>query len=148
MVYIYRGAGFTELLQTSRIRRCDGPSSTHLKCHSATLQNNLHEEIEMKLSSSYSSAGRVIFIETDEELDLTSHGVFVDACRLAEYPDCSSIDVNLIKTRNIRASGVAMLLMLRQLTDRSCNRIRLLNCHPNVRNYLMKSKLGQQFQVV
>ena len=102
----------------------------------------------MKLSTRHTSTGRVITIETDKVLDLTSHNVFVDACRLADCPDCNSIDVNLIKTRNIRASGVAMLLMLRQLTDCSCNRIRLLNCPPNVRNYLMKSKLGQQFQLV
>ncbi len=102
----------------------------------------------MKISSSYSSAGRVISIETDEELDLTSHGVFVDACRLAEYPDCSSIDVNLIKTRNIRASGVAMLLMLRELTGWECSRIRLLNCHPEIRKKLMGSQVGQQLQVV
>jgi hypothetical protein len=55
----------------------------------------------------------VITIDTDEELDLKSHGVFVDACRLARYPDQTHIDVNLRKTRNIRGSGIAMLLTAR-----------------------------------
>jgi len=102
----------------------------------------------MKLSTSYHSTGRVISIETDEELDLTSHGVFVDACRLAEHPDYRSIDVNLINTRKIRASGIAMLLMLRQLTGCASNCIRLLNCNPDIRNQLLRSQLAQQFQVL
>jgi hypothetical protein len=102
----------------------------------------------MKLSTSYYTTGRVISIETDEELDLTSHGVFVDACRLAEYPDYRSIDVNLINTRKIRASGIAMLLMLRQITGCASNCIRLLNCNPEIRNQLLRSQLAQQLQVV
>ena len=107
-----------------------------------------HEDIKMKLSTRHSSTGRVITIEADEELDLKSHGVFVDACQLAEQPDHSAIDVDLIKTRNIRGSGVAMLLMLRKLTGWEGSRIRLLNCHPEIRSQLMRSQLGQQFQVM
>jgi anti-anti-sigma regulatory factor len=102
----------------------------------------------MKLSSSYLPTGRVISIETDEELDLTSHSVFVDACRLAEYPKHGMIDVDLMRTRNIRASGMAMLLMLYKLTGWERSRIRLLNCHPEIRKQLMRSQVGQQFQVV
>jgi hypothetical protein len=104
--------------------------------------------MKMKLSTSYYTTGRVISIETDEELDLASHGVFVDACRLAEYHDYSSIDVNLINTRKIHASGIAMLLMLRQLTGCASNCIRLLNCDPDIRNQLLGSQLAKQLQVV
>lgn len=102
----------------------------------------------MKLSSRYFPTGRVIFIETDEELDLTSHSIFVDACRLAKHPEHSAIDVNLMKTRTIRASGVAMLLMLRKLTGWERSRIRLLNCNPEILKQLMRSRLAQQFQVM
>jgi hypothetical protein len=102
----------------------------------------------MKLTTSHTSIGRVISIETDEELDLKSHGVFVDACRLAGHYEQSTIDVNLMKTRKIRGSGVDMLLMLRELTGCESNRIRLINCNPDIRNQLMTSKVGQHFQVV
>jgi anti-anti-sigma regulatory factor len=101
----------------------------------------------MKLSTHHTSTGKVISIETDEELSLKSHSVFVDACRLAE-PEHSTIDVDLVRTRSIRGSGVAMLLMLRELTGWEGGRIRLLNCHPDIRSQLMRSQLGQQFQVV
>jgi hypothetical protein len=102
----------------------------------------------MKLSTRHTSTGRVISIETDKELDLKSHGVFVEACRLGEHPEHSRIDVDLMRTRNIRGSGVAMLLMLRELTGWESSRIRLLNCKAEIRNQLMKSTVGQQFQVV
>jgi len=106
------------------------------------------KEIKMKLSTSNSSTGRVISIEADPELDLTAHCVFVDACRLAEHPEHNTIDVDLRKTRKIRASGVAMLLMLRELTGREGPRIRLRNSNPDIREQLMKSIVSQQLQVV
>lgn len=102
----------------------------------------------MKLSSSYFPTGRVISIETDEELDLTSHSVFVDASRLAEYPNHSTIDVDLMRTRIIRASGLAMVIMLQKLTGWDCSRIRLLNCNPEIRKQLVASEVGRKFQVV
>lgn len=102
----------------------------------------------MKLSTRHTSTGRVITIEADEELDLKSHGVFVDACRLTEQPEHSTIDVDLMRTRTIRASGVAMLLMLRELTGWESPRIRLLNCNLDIRNQLVTSKVGHQFQIV
>jgi anti-anti-sigma regulatory factor len=102
----------------------------------------------MKLSTRHTSTGRVITIEADEELDLKSHGLFVDACRLAEPPEHCTIDVDLVCTRSIRSSGVAMLLMLRELTGWERGRIRLLNCHPDIRSQLMRSQLEQHFQVV
>ena len=102
----------------------------------------------MKLSTVHTSTGRVITIETDEELDLKSHGVFVDACRLAGYPDQTYIDVNLRKTRHIRASGMAMLLMLRELTGWERDRIRLVNCSPEIRGQLSTSKVENQFQLL
>ena len=102
----------------------------------------------MTLSSRNYPTGRVISIETDEELDLTCHSVFVDACRQAEYFEHGTIDVNLRRTRTIRTSGLAMLLMLKKLTGWESSRIRLLNCNPEIRKQLMRSQVGQQFQVV
>jgi hypothetical protein len=71
--------------------------------------------------------------ENREELDLKSHGVFVDACRLAGYPGQTHTEVNLRKTRHIRASGMAILLMLRAQTDWERNRIRPVSCGPEIR---------------
>ena len=102
----------------------------------------------MKLSTSNSSTGRVISIEADSQLDLTAHAVFVDACRLAEHPEHNTIDVDLRRTHKIRASGVAMLLMLRELTGWEAPRIRLRNSDPDIRKQLMKSIVSQQLQVV
>jgi len=53
-----------------------------------------------------------------------------------------------MKTRKIRGSGVDMLLMLHELTCCESNRIRLINCNPDIRNQLITSKVGQHFQVV
>ena len=102
----------------------------------------------MKLSTRNSANGRVISIEADAELDLKAHGVFVDACRRAEYPEHNTIDVDLRRTRKIRASGMAMLLMLRELTGREGPRIRVRNSNPDIRKQLMKSIVSQQLQVV
>jgi len=94
------------------------------------------------------SSGRVVIIETDEDLDLRSRDVFVYACKLAEYADVSGIEVNLGKTRNIRASGVDMLLMLHQRMNGLSDRIRLVNCRANIRHQLATSRVGKRFHVV
>jgi anti-anti-sigma regulatory factor len=102
----------------------------------------------MKLAAIQTSIGRVIAIETDEDLDLRSHGVFVDACKLADDPHLKAIEVNLGRTRNIRDSGLAMLMMLRESTSRVSNRIRLVNCSPEIRSRLAASSIATQFQLV
>ena len=101
----------------------------------------------MKIAILHTSIGMVISIETDKNLDLTSNGVFVHASRLAKHGNVKSIEVNLGKTRPIRDSGLAMLLMLRELTEAQRNRIRLVNCSPDIRDVLTASRVGVQFQV-
>jgi anti-anti-sigma regulatory factor len=101
----------------------------------------------MKLATKHTPIGKVISIETDENLDLTSNGVFVDASRLAEHADVRSIEVDLGKTRTMRDSGLAMLLMLSKLTDRNRNPIRLVNCRPEIRRRLTASSVAAQFQI-
>lgn len=101
----------------------------------------------MKLATIHTPVGKVIIIETDETLDLTSNGVFLDASRLAEHPDISSIEVDLAKTLTIRDSGLAMLLMLRKLTDSNRNRIRLVNCGSLIRSRLATINMARQFQI-
>lgn len=99
----------------------------------------------MKLSTLQTSTGRVIRIEADEVLDLRAHGVFVDACRLADYPDLNRIEVNLGKTRNINDSGVHLLLMLYERTRTMSLDIRLINCSAEIRRRLTTSRIGKQF---
>lgn len=102
----------------------------------------------MELSTIHTALGTVILIEADEDLDLRAQGVFLHACRLAEFPDLNSIEVNLRKTRYIRGSGVGLLKMLRERTTLDRRLIRLINCRPEIRHQLMTSSVGQQFQVV
>ena len=102
----------------------------------------------MKLAAINSSEGRVILIETDQRLDLSVHGVFVQACRLAEYPDLRGIEVNLGKTRQILDSGLAMLLMLRDRVGHFARYIKLYNCSPEIRNRLLESRAMINFLIV
>jgi hypothetical protein len=102
----------------------------------------------MKLCTLQTATGRVLRIETDEDLDLRAHGVFEDACRLAEYPNLSAIEVSLAKTRNIRGSGVEMLLRLHQRANGLRKRIRLVNCSAEIRRQLTASYVGNHFQVI
>ena len=101
----------------------------------------------MKLATKHTPVGAVITIEIDENLDLTSHGVFSDASRLAGHADVRSIEVDLGKTRTVRDSGLAMLLMLSKLTDHNRNPIRLINCRPEISNRLTASGEATRFRI-
>jgi anti-anti-sigma regulatory factor len=101
----------------------------------------------MKLATMHTSTGSVITIETDEELDLRSHGVFVHACKLAEHPDAKLIEVNLGKTRSIRDSGLAMLLMLCEQTGWESDRVRVINCSPEIRRRLVANSTVTRFSI-
>lgn len=102
----------------------------------------------MKLADLSTSDGRVIIIETDERLDLCAHGVFAQACKLAEYPDLQAILVNLGKTMQILDSGLAMLLMLRDHASHLGQCLKLFNCSPEIRNRLLKSRVMTAVQIV
>jgi hypothetical protein len=101
----------------------------------------------MKLAAVNTADGRVIRIEADERLDLSVHGVFVHACKLAEYPNLRAIEVNLVKTRHILDSGLAMLMMLRERAGHLDNCIKLFNCSPEIRNRLLESRVLTGFQI-
>ena len=101
----------------------------------------------MKLAAVNTSDGRVIRIEADERLDLSVHGAFVHACKLAEYPNLRAIEVNLVKTRHILDSGLAMLMMLRERAGHLDNGIKLFNCSPEIRNRLVESRVLTGFQI-
>ena len=57
------------------------------------------------------------------------------------------IAVDLAHTRQIRDSGLAMLLMLHRRAGLPRGQIRLLNCRPEVRSRLRESGLGGHFAV-
>lgn len=102
----------------------------------------------MKLATINTSDGRVILIETDRRLDLSVHGVFVQACKLAEYPNLRGIEVNLGKTRKILDSGLAMLLMMRDHIGHFGHNIKLYNCTPEIRSRLLESRVMTEFRIV
>ncbi len=91
--------------------------------------------------------GRVITIEIDERLDLSVHSMFVQACELAARPGPRAIEVNVGKTRYIQDSGLAMLLMLRGCAGRLKNRIRLVNCSPEMKTRLTAHRMHTQFRL-
>ena len=94
-----------------------------------------------------SADGRVISIEVDERLDLSLHSTIVQACELAATPGLRAIEVNVGKTRYIQDSGLAMLLMLRQCAGRLKNRIRVVNCSPEMKAQLMARSMHMQFRL-
>jgi anti-anti-sigma regulatory factor len=91
------------------------------------------------------AADSVYTIEIDERLDLRFHRVFTRACELAEDADAAAIEVDLANTRQVNDSGLAMLLMLLRRAKLPRERMRLLNCHPEVRSRLCAHGLGGHF---
>jgi anti-anti-sigma regulatory factor len=101
----------------------------------------------MQTLSSCKSGSRVIAIEIHERLDLSVHSTFVEACELAALPGPRAIEVNLGKTHYVQDSGLAMLLMLRSCAGRLRNRIRLINCSPEIRRRLEAHSMDSHFHL-
>jgi hypothetical protein len=98
-------------------------------------------------NSGESGASKVIAIEIHERLDLSVHGRFVQACRLAALPGSDAIELDVGRTRDILDSGLAMLLMLHRCAGPLRNRIRLVNCSPEMRSRLQAHKMDTHFQL-
>jgi anti-anti-sigma regulatory factor len=93
------------------------------------------------------SPGQPMTIEANEELDLRSTRVFAYACTLARTLGRCGVRVDLGRTRDIRGSGLALLVMLRQRLGGSSHAVRLVNCSPELRRVLAESSVGMQFQL-
>jgi len=93
------------------------------------------------------SESDIIAIEIHESLDLSVHSRFVEVCERAARPGPMAIAVNLGRTRSVRDSGFAMLMMLRRCAGRLRERIWLVNCSPEIRCRLQAYRMEGQFHL-
>jgi len=56
------------------------------------------------------------------------------------------MEIDLCKTRIIRRSGLAMLLMLIKESGQSSDDIALVNCQPEIRSQLASCRFSGRFQ--
>jgi anti-anti-sigma regulatory factor len=105
------------------------------------------EESGVQLNTVMTPAGRVITIDVDENLDLSLHSLFVRACELAAASDSDAIEVNVANIRHVRDSGLAMLMMLRDRARRRGDRVKLVNCGPELRRRLLAGRIGANFSL-
>jgi hypothetical protein len=101
----------------------------------------------MELTTVLKGDGRVIAIDVDENLDLSVHSLFVQACELAADPGSDTIEVNVGRTLNVRDSGLAMLLMLRDCAGHLGQRVKLVNCSPELRSSLLARRMDGHFSL-
>jgi hypothetical protein len=110
-------------------------------------QRSAEEEETMELKTVTTADGRVIAIQVDENLDLTVHSLFAQACELVADPNPGAIEVNVGRTLNVRDSGLAMLLMLKRCASHLDQPIKLVNCSPELRNSLLARRMDGQFSL-
>lgn len=101
----------------------------------------------MQIKTIVNCNGRAIKIRADEHLDWNIHSVMCQALVLTSSPWIINIEIDLRKTRVIRDSGLSLLSMLCEKSGLARNHIDLVNCRPEIRSRLMKSKLTSYLQV-
>ena len=101
----------------------------------------------MLISTTNNGNGNTINIHTDECLDFSVCSLFSRAWELTEYPDMEHIVIDLGNTRRINDSGLAMLLLLSERTEKVVGKIQLVNCRPEVKKRLSYSSLATAFKV-
>jgi anti-anti-sigma factor len=101
----------------------------------------------MGLTTIRTSQGNVIKVDVDENLDVSVHSLFVQACEAAAGSGAAEIAVNMRKARHVRDSGLAMLLMLRERAGRLGDTVRLVNCSPAFKRQLLAHRLDAHFSL-
>ena len=96
----------------------------------------------MQIKTSDTGNGRTVKIRTDEQLDAKILDVVSQAVILANSPWIDKIEIDLRKTRVIRDSGLSLLSRLCEKSGLSRNHIGLVNCRPEIRPRLIRSKLS------
>ncbi len=96
----------------------------------------------MQIKTTENGEGRTVKIRTDERLDCKIHSILSQVAILANSPWIENIEIDLQDTSIIRDSGLSMLAMLCKKSGLSRNHIGVVNCHPELRTQLIKSKLS------
>ncbi len=102
----------------------------------------------MHISTIISSTGRTMRICASKYLDLQEHATFSNAAIIASYALVDDIEIDLQKTRIVRDSGLALLLMLYRRAKLKNSRIKLLNCPKELQNRLFRNNIAGHFQIV
>ena len=93
------------------------------------------------ISIDYPNGGRTITIRTGKYLDCSAHSTFLLACQLAEQLDVDTVIVDFEKTTGIRASGLGVLLMLRDQAEPLGVDVLLDRCNPEIRDQIDTSRM-------
>ena len=96
----------------------------------------------MQIRTSDNGNGRTVKIQADEHLDAKILGMVSQAVILASSPWIDNIEIDLRKTRVIRDAGLSLLSRLCEKSGLSRNHIGLVNCSPEIRPRLIRSKLS------
>ena len=90
---------------------------------------------------------RTIKISADECLDWKSYNLFYETAFKCCHRLIKKMEIDLCKTRIIRRSGLAMLLMLIKESGLSSEAIALVNCKPEIRSQLANCSFSRRFQL-
>jgi ABC-type transporter Mla MlaB component len=101
----------------------------------------------MQIKTIINDTGRTLRIWVSDCLDLQLHGVFTKAALVASYILINDIEIDLQNTREIRDSGLALLLMLARKSGLQHGSIKLVNCPRELRSRLLQNNLNGHFQV-
>lgn len=102
---------------------------------------HIEEKLMEKTTKSHRDSDGKITIQARKSLDCSAHSTFTQACRSAEKNPTQAIVVDLNATRNIRASGLGMLLMLRNEAKALDVEMSFENCNPDIKSQLHSSRL-------
>jgi anti-anti-sigma regulatory factor len=101
----------------------------------------------MQIVTSDNGNDDTINIRTGESLDLSACNVITHVCNLARYRRIRFVVIDLGNTRNIRDSGLAMLILLRQRVGKMVRQITIVNCRPELKSRLSASALTTTFRI-
>jgi len=94
-----------------------------------------------------SEDGSVVIIRVGRDLDLRLCNVFLKAAAQAQRLAASRIVVDLRQTRRLYDSGLAMLMALHDRTWYLNEKIRIINCSPEIRDRLTDDLLPKLFNL-
>lgn len=94
-----------------------------------------------------SYAAKTLTLNVGRALDLTQHSIFTQAVQRADS-EAVRLVVDLKETEEIRDSGLAMLLMLKDRSDKTGAAIDIVNCKPTMKFLLQKRGFSDGFRFI
>jgi anti-anti-sigma regulatory factor len=115
-------------------------------CHQATSQSGMTDTGRIvQAMKSRPRKKRTIRICAGECLDANSYSLFYEAVFRCGHRLIEKLEIDLCKTRIIKRSGLAMLLLLIKESGLASDAIALLNCQPEIRSQLASCHFSRRF---